>query len=370
MYSRTQRRTFSDEAKEIVVINTRYIRAVSGVEGHPGDPESNALILERMKAAIELSSDPFYRDQLPDYDWERHEFRTLEYVSSLTDFNNEKGYSGEDLQFINKCTKRMKELYDSEDLTYKEAHTIETMDINVYRNAYLAGEIDLEEYRRELVELSNRDSRRDLSEDISIIILLAPLEYMLLIDHEDPTEEEISFLKDLYSKLITYGRDLVDEEMGLIMIHPAFGAYLLSRSRDTERFADIARGHHKWYDDSAGYPEDFELAASPYRTIVSIVACADCLDAATDAVGRNYKVGRDLDELIEELEAAKGTRYSPDVVELLSNEEVLAEVNEILRNQRDRNYIKTYNDLEEYDIWDRDGTISGIGTEIADIGPA
>ena len=44
--------TLSDESKELIVINARYLRVVSMVDGVMDNPESNALIIERMKNAL------------------------------------------------------------------------------------------------------------------------------------------------------------------------------------------------------------------------------------------------------------------------------------------------------------------------------
>ena len=459
--------SLSEEAREMVIINARYIRVVSEIDGVPGNPENNAVLMGRMKAALELSNDPFYRELLPKYDWSMHEFRTLEYICSLTDYNNEKGFEGEDLIFINQCTKRLDELYESEDPAFRKAHNTNDIDVYLCRNAYLVGEISVEEYKNRLRELSLHDIRDDLVDDVSIIMLHAPFEYILLLDPENLTDEDKSLLnrmdqllikymhqtpkmgrltfllsymslilkhyieypggmdfetmglnliaalhpptfvhtlcvadftlcltrqllnrrpelfldmpgietvEDVKNKsfeiedfayhaalchdfgkltitetIITYGRNLLDEEFGFIKTHPSIGAYLLSLSPKAKKYADIAIGHHKWFDGSAGYPDDFDLDASPYKTIISIVTCADCLDAATDSVGRSYKKGKSLEELIEEFREGSGTRYAPYVVELFSIPEVLEEVRDILEKQRDENYIETYSVMKHYD---------------------
>ena len=80
-----------------------------------------------------------------------------------------------------------------------------------------------------------------------------------------------------------------------------------------------------------------------------MVTCADCLDAATDTVGRSYKTGKSLDELIGEFRAENGTRYAPYVVDLFSDEEVVREIIGILERERDRNYTETSDTLESHD---------------------
>ena len=142
--------------------------------------------------------------------------------------------------------------------------------------------------------------------------------------------------------IYTYGRNLLDEEFEFIRVHPSIGAYVLEKQASTSTYADIARGHHKWFNDKGGYPADFSLEKSPYKTIVSIVTCADCIDAATDAVGRSYKEGKTLDTVIGEIKEGSGTQYAPYMAELLDDPEVRSEAEWILSKGRAENYRKTY----------------------------
>ena len=91
--------------------------------------------------------------------------------------------------------------------------------------------------------------------------------------------------------IFVYGRKLLDMEFDLIKTHPKVGASFLRRFSGTAKFADVALGHHRWYDNSRGYPEDFDTSKSPVKTVIDLVLCADCLDAATDTVGRSYSHG-------------------------------------------------------------------------------
>ncbi len=457
----------SDQAKEMVLINSRYIRVVSEMDGVPGEPEQNALLMQRMKNTLAIMRDPFYREQLPNYDWDLHEFRTLEYICSLADYNNEKGYEGEDITFINACTDRMKIVYESDNGRFKGVHNTKDIDIYAIRNAYFAGKISLEEYKNELAHLTFNDYREGQDDDVQLIMLHAPFEYMLLLDKDNVGEEDAAFLTHFYNSLIaymhqtpkmgrltflltylslilknfveipsamsfkdmclnllaalhpptyvhtlsvadftacltrhllqkdpglfvgmpgydskedviahaddietfaihaalchdfgklaiietiiTYGRNLMDDEIRAIRAHQSIGAYLLSLFPSTKKYADIAEGHHKWYNNQGGYPDSFDLDASPYKTIISIVTCADCLDAATDTVGRSYKTGKSLNEIIGEFRAENGTRYAPFVVDLFSDENVVKELIDILERERDRNYTEAYDTLESHD---------------------
>ena len=91
-----------------------------------------------------------------------------------------------------------------------------------------------------------------------------------------------------------YGRAILDEEFRAIKTHPFIGAELAMRFASIRDYADVIKGHHVWYDSSKGYPPDFDTAQSPYKVIIDIVMAADCLDAATDTIGRSYSQGRPL----------------------------------------------------------------------------
>ena len=147
--------------------------------------------------------------------------------------------------------------------------------------------------------------------------------------------------------IITYGRPLYNREFKWIRCHPEVGADLLSSREKTKDYADVALGHQRWYDGKGGYPESYNPAAAKNRLVVDIVACADCLDAATDNVGRSYKKGKTLDEFIEELKEGSGTRYAPFLLELFEDEEVYRELENLLSSGRDEKYHHTYTILEK-----------------------
>ncbi len=142
--------------------------------------------------------------------------------------------------------------------------------------------------------------------------------------------------------IFVYGRRLFDFEFDLIRQHPDLGSGMIDRIQAIRYSQDIARGHHKWYDDSAGYPAAFSLKDSALEPLVSIVTVADCMDAATDTIGRSYNRGKTLDEYIREVEEGRGTRYADYLSDLLQRPEVKAELERILIRRREDFYKKTY----------------------------
>lgn len=73
---------------------------------------------------------------------------------------------------------------------------------------------------------------------------------------------------------------------------------------------------------------------------------ADCLDAATDTNGRSYNRGKTMDDFLGELKEGSGTRYAPWLVELVSKEEVRADLTFLLEDGREKNYYNTYHLLK------------------------
>lgn len=121
----------------------------------------------------------------------------------------------------------------------------------------------------------------------------------------------------------TQGRKLWDNEFYGIRQHPVYGAEMIDTDRDLAKYHDVVIGHHKFYDGTGGYPEDFDNTLSPYRIIIELITICDCIDAATDHLGRNYKAAKTLDAVLNELIAGKGHQYNPDLVEVIENSESL-----------------------------------------------
>ena len=117
-------------------------------------------------------------------------------------------------------------------------------------------------------------------------------------------------------------RPLTDDEFSLIKYHPLLGAEMADISA-LAPYKDIIVGHHKSYDGKSGYPLQFDNTASSLRFVIDLVSIADSIDAATDVLGRNYTKGKDFDLLFSELRAGAGTRYNPDIVRIIEEDEKL-----------------------------------------------
>ena len=454
-----------EECKELVLINSRYISALfewGNIENHSEQAADDIALLER---SLALASDPFYLSEAPNYDWNYHLVRTLQYISCYTEFRNDKVFPDELVNKICDYTELfIKEIHERCPYLEKEC-TPDTQELYLIRNKYLAHRISKEDYKKRLLELYDFDSERGTEISDVFKEFTIPYEYILLLDKDNLSEEDINFLRHFYNGLpkyiynlpkaailsslmtfiscifdtfieiegapnikemslkmiaalhpptfvhsktvaemticlashlidreperfigildiksaeevesrkdellefireatlmhdigkiyiietvMTYGRRLFDLEFDFIKTHPEVGAYILESHERTKEFADMARGHHKWFNDKGGYPLEFKLQDSKYKNVIALLSVADCLDAATDSVGRNYKSSKTFDDYINEIIHDRDTRYAGFAVDLLKDPEIYAEMEGILSNSRDENYRQTYNLLKE-----------------------
>lgn len=139
-----------------------------------------------------------------------------------------------------------------------------------------------------------------------------------------------------------YGRSLLDTEFLTIKHHPMIGARLASEHYSTKDYVDVILGHHIWYDCSRGYPAGFDTRKSPYKAVIDIVLVADCLDAATDTVGRSYSRGKTFDEFEKEVLEGLGTHYAPFFADLFQQPLFKKDIEYLLSEGRERLYRDTY----------------------------
>lgn len=112
-------------------------------------------------------------------------------------------------------------------------------------------------------------------------------------------------------------RPLTQKELEFVRRHPSLGAKYLNKYPELAQYADIALGHHKWYNGKGGYPDNFDNTTSPIRLFIDIVTLSDCIQAATEKIGRNYRYEKSIDAVMVELRKGAGTIYNPDLVDLV-----------------------------------------------------
>ncbi len=139
-----------------------------------------------------------------------------------------------------------------------------------------------------------------------------------------------------------YGRNLLDDEFSIIKNHPVIGATIAMEHPSTREYVDVIKGHHIWHDCSRGYPSGFDTFKSPYKTIIDIVLVADCLDAATDTVGRSYSKGKTLDDFEKEIQEGSGTHYAMFIVDLFKQPGFREDITYLLSEGRQKLYCETF----------------------------
>ncbi|MGN0311251.1 MAG: hypothetical protein ACI4CC_00630, partial [Lachnospiraceae bacterium] len=103
------------------------------------------------------------------------------------------------------------------------------------------------------------------------------------------------------------------------------------------------------YDGKSGYPMSFDNTKSPKRFLIDLITIADCTDAATDILGRNYVAGKDFQTLLEELKAQSGTRYNPDIVDAIAGSNRLQEsLSNLTSSGRYSIYYEAYRLIENF----------------------
>lgn len=137
-------------------------------------------------------------------------------------------------------------------------------------------------------------------------------------------------------------RKLTDHEFEFIQLHPEMSRRFFAIDESLKPYIDVALGHHKWYDGD-GYPSSFKNRKSPYFPIISIVTVTDCMDAATENIGRNYHTPKEFDDVISEFVSLSGEQFHPVLINhIVSNKALSLRLKEVVNDGRYENYYKLY----------------------------
>ena len=121
-------------------------------------------------------------------------------------------------------------------------------------------------------------------------------------------------------------RYLTNEEFNVIKEHPTLGAELTYNSNYLRNYEAMIKGHHKFYNNQGGYPDDFSRDAHNMLVIHDIVSLCDSLDSATDMYGRYYNNPKLIDEVFNEFTNDSGTRYNPVLVKCILEDTILKQL--------------------------------------------
>ena len=137
-------------------------------------------------------------------------------------------------------------------------------------------------------------------------------------------------------------RPLTDHEFKIIKMHPELGLQFIDLAPSLSKYRDTTLGHHKWYNGKGGYPESFDNMKSKFRIMIDIVTFSDCMQAATERLGRNYKKEKTFEVLMSEFRKQAGIQINPDLVSLVDEHSELAKKLEDLVND---GWLNIYYDI-------------------------
>lgn len=131
-------------------------------------------------------------------------------------------------------------------------------------------------------------------------------------------------------------RSLLDREFQMFMLHCLSGYGDLKERESTRHFADIALGHHRWYDGDGGYPEAYIRTDSRYRQMTDVAAVASYLVDGYDGAASGV-----ISSLLEE----RHRRFSPIVTACLTESDLVASVTKVLSGDGRNYYREIYDNL-------------------------
>ena len=132
-------------------------------------------------------------------------------------------------------------------------------------------------------------------------------------------------------------RSLFDREARIRELHTVSGWEDLLRRPSTVHYADIALGHHRYYNGSGGYPAAYVRNRCPYRQMVDVVAVSAFLINSSSP---------DKDAVIDEVIDGAHRRFSPLVTAYLSDRSFREEVRTLLLSDGEDYYREVYDTMK------------------------
>lgn len=138
-------------------------------------------------------------------------------------------------------------------------------------------------------------------------------------------------------------RKLTDQEFQNIKMHPEYGLIGRKQYEELKKYENVILGHHKYYNGKGGYPKDFDNQSCADKFAIDLITICDCLDAATDTLGRNYMKSKSVITVLNEMDEEKGVRYSPEIVDfIMTDADIIERLQEITSEGRKDTYYEVY----------------------------
>lgn len=127
-------------------------------------------------------------------------------------------------------------------------------------------------------------------------------------------------------------RELFQEEQELLRLHAYVGWEMLKKRKSTQDYADLALGHHAWYNKAEGCPKEYKRTQCACRCAVDVVALAVFLAKRMDADGLGYRTGGVFDDVVSQAVKEEGRRFYPPLTVNLQNSGLQKKLREIFTN--------------------------------------
>lgn len=116
------------------------------------------------------------------------------------------------------------------------------------------------------------------------------------------------------------GRSWMEEEKEMYQYHVYAGQHVLARCASTHPYALTALGHHRFYNEKGGYPEEYTRKENPNQAATDIVSAAAFLVRLMDDITYVNRESMTLTQALNRMQKKDaGTRLSPAVVSLLAD---------------------------------------------------
>ncbi len=153
---------------------------------------------------------------------------------------------------------------------------------------------------------------------------------------------KLNFLS-LYSQS---GRQWFENEYEIAHLHTVVGKSHLAMRPSTCRFAEIAHGHHSWYDGSRGYPASYHRLECAERQMVDVIGLMDWFDNVMYTNRLFTGVEMTFEEAVATAVSLEGRRFSPLLTPRLLDPKVTKRLSLIFSSARQEAYRKIYEDSE------------------------
>ncbi len=202
LYDRDRYASLSPTAQTYILRACRFYSAL--YDTFFAEPETNAARYQALIDAYEVSSDPFYLEQTPDYPWEQHRCRCLEHMGQLTERGDRWQFTREQCQEINGRLGELRKEWEQDSEKVKDILPEVHFRLIMLRNAYFAGEIEKKAYQEGLLKLY--EEYADYTYDMYAVQhnLLIPTEYLLTLQGERVSAREETTIRILYDRIIDY----------------------------------------------------------------------------------------------------------------------------------------------------------------------